>query len=163
LPRSDLAARPPADHPSTPPADAAAPRPSPSGATRPVRTGRLNAATGETEVMGGTLDQPFKDEAPPGGVLIGFEVGRGQLGSSDGVQAILPIFRTADGMESFGKQHGTQLERAVTVKAKPGYAVGAIIGKAGLTMDGFSVTFMAVTPNGLDATKNYSSEWIAGK
>ncbi len=166
----ELAGRPPEGGaqprgaPAAPPAaNAGRPRTPPAGAARGVRTGRLNDATGETEVMGGGFDPPFRDEAPAGGLLIGFEVGLGKFGSNDVIRAIRAVFRNADGTETLAKLHGTQIQRVVTVKAKPGFAVGAIIGKAGLTMDGFSVTFMAVGPDGLDANSAYSSEWIGGK
>src|SRR5207245_8935670 len=85
---------------------AAAQVPAAGGAARGTR---LNAATGETEIMGGVFDPQFRDEAPPGGVLIGLEVGLGKFGANDVIRAVRPIFRTADGKEEFGNQQGPQL------------------------------------------------------
>jgi hypothetical protein len=118
---------------------------------------------GETKILGGFADPPFKDEAPAGGLLIGFDVGLGKFVNNTIVAAIRPIFRTADGKEVRGKQHGTDMDSLVSVKAKPGYAVGAITVKSGLVAVGFSVTFMEVGANGLDRSKSYESEWIGGK
>jgi S1-C subfamily serine protease len=149
------------DRPTAP--DVAGPTPPAAGRPGPARPGQFNALTGETEIMGGTFDKQFKDEAPAGGLLIGFEVGLGKFVNNDVIRAIRPIFRTAAGKETRGKQHGTRADRVVTVKAKSGYAVGGLIAKAGLTVDGFSITYMAVGANGLDASQTYSSDWIGGK
>jgi hypothetical protein len=46
------------------------------------------------------------------------------------------------------------------VKAKPGYAVGAINVKAGALVNGFSVVFMRVKGNKLDPKDAYTSPWI---
>jgi hypothetical protein len=53
--------------------------------------------------------------------------------------------------------------KVVSVKAKPGYAVGAINVKAGLVVNGFSVTFMRIRGNTLDPADSYSSAWIGDK
>jgi hypothetical protein len=112
--------------------------------------------------MGGAFDPQFKDEAPGGGLLIGFEVGLGKFVNIDVIAAIQPIYSTAMG-EQPGKRYGTNFSRVVTVKAKPGYAVGAITAKAGLTIDGFSVTFMRIAGATLDPGDSYQSDWIGGK
>jgi hypothetical protein len=51
----------------------------------------------------------------------------------------------------------------VKVVAKSGYAVGAITVKAGLGVDGFSITFMKVEAGQLNPKDSYESEWIGGK
>ena len=83
----------------------------------------------ETRIMGGAVGKRFSDEAPPGGVLIGFEVGLGKLDENDVVHTIRPIFRIANGREVLGEQHGTDTSRLIVVKAKKGYAVGGITAK----------------------------------
>ena len=97
-----------------------------------------------TRIMGGSLGTQFTDAAPKGGVLIGFEVGLGKQGDNDVVHAIRPIFRAGSGQEILGEQHGKDTSRLVVVKAKKGYAVGAITAKSMAMLDGFSVTFMKV-------------------
>jgi hypothetical protein len=48
----------------------------------------------------------------------------------------------------------------VTIKAKEGYAVGGVVGKAGWWCNGFSLTFMKIKPDGtLDPKDSYESDW----
>jgi S1-C subfamily serine protease/uncharacterized protein (DUF433 family) len=68
-----------------------------------------------------------------------------------------------NGVDVLGKASGTRMGRLVTGKAKDGYAVAGITAKAGLTVDGFSVRFMRVAGDGLDAMDAYTSEWIGGR
>jgi S1-C subfamily serine protease len=117
---------------------------------------------GATRIMGGAFDPQFRDDAPAGGLLIGFDVGLGKFFDNDIIAAVQPIYDSAAGAQP-GKRYGTNFTRVVNVKAKPGYAVGAITAKAGLTVDGFSVSFMRITGATLDPADAYQSEWIGGK
>jgi hypothetical protein len=112
--------------------------------------------------VGGGGDKESSDKAPEGGYLVGVEIGLGKFGPNDVVRAARPIFRVGD-KDSTGTQFGTQLDRVVKVVAKPGYAVGALKIKAGLTVDGFSITFMKAADGKLDPKDSYESEWIGGK
>ena len=117
-------------------------RPAPSGP--PIHDNATGRRPGSWAAAGRNSPTP-----PEGSVLVGFEVGLGKWGNSDVVHAIRPIFRTAAGHETFGKQHGTDTSRVIVVKAKRGYAVGSITAKSMALLDGFSVTFMelvAVAP-----------------
>ncbi|MBI1830708.1 MAG: hypothetical protein HYR84_04570 [Planctomycetes bacterium] len=49
------------------------------------------------------------------------------------------------------------------MRARPGYAVAALNVKAGLVVNGFSVTFMRINGPALDPTDAYSSAWIGDK
>jgi hypothetical protein len=71
------------------------------------------------------------------------------------------VFRVGD-KDELGIQRGSELDRVVKVIAKPGYAVGAVTIKAGLTVDGLSVTFMKVKDGKLDPSDSYESEWVGG-
>jgi S1-C subfamily serine protease len=113
-------------------------------------------------ILGHPTDPAFKDLAPEGGYLIGLEIGVGKFRDYDVVQAVRPIYLTG-AKESMGDQRGPKLERVVVVKAKPGYAVGAMTVKAGLGLDGMSVTFMKITDGKLDPKDAYESEWVGGK
>ncbi len=119
-------------------------------------------ADGPTQIMGGAFDPPFRDEAPDGGVLVGLDVGLGKFINNDIIIAARPIYRTGKG-EVAGGTYGTDFSRPVSVRAKPGYAIGAMTAKSGLTIDGFSVTFMRITPKGLDPADAYQSEWLGGR
>jgi hypothetical protein len=144
----------------------AAARANPAGAAEVPSAIRGGAGTGSpTKIVGGGYGQPQveEDKAPPGGILIGFEAGRGAVFGIDAVCAVRPIYVNAKGKQITGARHGLAPAQIVLVKAKPGYAVGAITGRAGLLLDGFSVTFMKITKHGLDPQDSYESDWIGGK
>jgi hypothetical protein len=113
----------------------------------------------EPTIIAGGRSPRFKDVAPPGGLLIGLEIGRGKFGPFDTVTAFRPIYRV-NGKEEFGAQRGTRPASPVTIKAKEGYAVGAISYVAGLNFDGCSLTFMKVKDGKLDPSDAYESEWV---
>ncbi len=115
----------------------------------------------ENKILGGGGNPPFTDVAPAGGVLIGFEIGLGKWGNSDIISAVRPIYRTRSGGEILGKQHGTNTSRLLRVKAKSGYAVGAITVKSTLVVNGLCVTFMRYNGRVLVPAASYDSEWIA--
>lgn len=112
-----------------------------------------------TDILGGAFNPTFKDEAPAGGFLIGYDIGLGKFANIDLVKAIQPIYQTPNG-EVRGRQFGVEFNPRITVKAKPGYAVGAMNVKAGLLVNGFSTTFMRVKGVGLDPADAYTSPWI---
>ncbi|MFO0956052.1 MAG: trypsin-like peptidase domain-containing protein [Isosphaeraceae bacterium] len=112
-------------------------------------------------VKGGAFDPESTDVAPPGGLLVGLELGLAKFFDNDVIHAVRPIYRAGE-KESTGKQYGTDLGRVVKVVARPGYAVGAIIIKTGLGLDGLSVIFMKVAKDRLDPSDSYESEWIGG-
>jgi hypothetical protein len=105
-------------------------------------------------------DPKFKTVGPEGAILVGLEARFAKFGDTDIVRAVRPIYRV-NGKEEFGKQFGDDLTGSVTLKAKEGYAVGGITGKAGWWCNGFSLTFMKVKPDGtLDPKDRYESEWV---
>ena len=127
-----------------------------------LTTGRPAAAASAGKaptILGGAFDPEFKDAAPEGGLLVGFEIGFGKFLGRDMIRAARPIYRVGD-KEVMGEQHGTQWSNMVTIKAKEGYAVGAMAVKHGLGFDGMSVTFMKVTGDKLDPADGYESEFV---
>ncbi len=110
-------------------------------------------------IQGGPFDPEYRDATPPGGALVGLEVGLGKFVNNDVVKALRPVYRIGD-KESLGEQYGTELNNVVKVIAKPGYAVGAVTLKTGLGIDGLSITFMKVLDGKLDPKDNYESEWV---
>jgi S1-C subfamily serine protease len=124
--------------------------------------GAVAPAKGQSDlptILGGGNDAEFKDSAPEGGLLIGFEIGLGKFFNRDMIRAVKPIYRVGD-KETFGEQHGTQVKNLVAIKAKTGYAVGAISVKHGLGFDGMSITFMKVVDGKLDPKDSYESEFV---
>lgn len=125
---------------------AAAPIALPPGAKKPT-------------ILGGAFDQEFAELAPNGGLLVGFEIGVAPSFGRTMTRAARPIYRV-NGKEVFGEQRGTQLGDVTTIKAKAGYAVGAVSVMHGLGFDGLSVTFMKVTDGKLDPTDSYESPYL---
>lgn len=115
----------------------------------------------EPYILGSIAHDPkFKTVGPEGAILIGLEARFEKFGNTDIVRAVRPIYRV-NGKEEFGKQFGNDLTNSVTLKAKDGYAIGGITGKAGWWCNGFSVTFMKVKADGtLDPKDSYESEWV---
>jgi hypothetical protein len=128
-----------------------------------IESGRFasgGGAAGAPRIFGGGFDSEFKDVAPEGGLLVGFEIGTAKVFNRDMIRSAKPIYRVGD-KESFGEQRGTDLGSVVTLKAKPGYAVGAIAAKYGGGFDGMSVTFMKVGADGkLDPKDSYESDYV---
>jgi hypothetical protein len=122
----------------------------------------LGPREAQTQILGGAFDPTFKDRGPGDGLLVGLDVGLGKFLNLDVVKAVQPRYRTGQG-EVAGEKYGTDFSHLVSVKARPGYAVGAINVKAGLLVNGFSVTFMRVKGAVLDPADSYESAWIGDK
>jgi S1-C subfamily serine protease len=129
--------------------------------------GALRAAvrdkrTKQTRRIGFGLAKEFSEVPPQGALLIGFEVGLGKFINNDVIDSLRPIYLTPGG-EKMGEQLGKPPAQVRVVKAKPGYAVGALTVKAGLGIDGFSLTFMKIDRSGLRKDISYVSDWQGGK
>lgn len=131
-----------------------------------IRAGIKEKQTQTSPIYGGgkTFKVPFQ-EVPAAAVLIGFHytLRKGTSGN-DLIDVLQPIYLTREG-EKLGQLYGrvapgTQL---TTVKAGPGYAVGAMTLRTGLVIDGFSLTFMKLSRKGLQKDDSYKSENIGGK
>jgi hypothetical protein len=103
-----------------------------------VRAGR----TARTQQMGTGRDA-YEEVPPAGALLVGFEVTYGKFGPNPTIKTVRPLFRTASG-RVVGTTHGVPSNEVVRVEARSGYAVGAVTIKAGLGVDGMSVTFMEI-------------------
>jgi hypothetical protein len=112
-----------------------------------------------TNMVGFPLHTEFEEIPPQGGLLIGFEVTLGKFLQNDVINSIRPIYLGEKG-EFFGEVRGKPTDRKVTVKAKKGYAVGAVTLNAHLLIDGMKVTFMRVDKKFLDPDDSYLSEPI---
>jgi hypothetical protein len=110
-------------------------------------------------ILGAAINHEFKDMAPEGGLLIGFEIGLGIRFNREMIRTARPIYLVGE-KEILGDQHGTQPQNPVKLKAKSGYAVGAIAVKHGLGFDGMSITFMKIVDGKLDPKDSYESEYV---
>jgi hypothetical protein len=116
--------------------------------------------TKDSRQMGGG-DVPFRSVSQAGSILVGFDVGYGQFVGNPVIHALRPIFQTPRG-KVYGPVYGVATAGMDHVEAKPGYAVGAITVKAGLGVDGLSVTFMEIEGDGLNRNKSYETKWLGG-
>jgi hypothetical protein len=109
--------------------------------------------------IGGWNDPEFIEEAPPGGILVGFDIAvAGPFGTS--IATVRAIYQVkGKDKDVNGLLHGTDTRRGIKERAKPGYAVGAITVKGGLWVDGFSITYMKLNDDKLDPTDFYESTW----
>jgi hypothetical protein len=116
-----------------------------------------------TEIQGGNSDPVFMDQAPEGGLLVGIDIGLGKFGSNDVITTARPIY-LVNNEEVLGRQYGTDTSRVSRAIAKPGHAVAGLTVKAGLVVDGMSVTFMKVDDQGrLDPRDSYQTIWVGGQ
>ncbi len=95
---------------------------------------------------------PIEDIPTEGRLLIGFHCTKGQY-----ITSIQPIYLTAKG-EQMGPRVGSEFGAVTTLKAAPGYAVGAINVRAGDVFDAVTLVFMKVTDKELDTRDAYRSE-----
>ena len=83
--------------------------------------------------------------------------------ASSNVEALRAIYRNDKGEEIKSPQFGSVKGPVVTLKAKDGYAIGALTVNAGLWADSVSATFMRIKGDRLDAADSYQSEQVGGK
>jgi hypothetical protein len=153
-----------ASAPEKPPEPASAPEKLPQALCDAIRQGIRDNQTKTTEMQGAIFSShPFQDVPGEGALLIGFEVGESPFIGSPIISYLRPIFLTARG-EQFGAAIGPRPGSVRTVKAKPGYAVGAMEAHGGSLLDGFSLTYMRVIPEHglLKAGDSYKSDWQGG-
>ena len=118
----------------------------------PVESKRGGGATGKV---------PFSDMGPGDGLLTGFSVTCAMFMGGNIIQSVQPIFLAYEG-PGLGTRHGVNLKgsKTSTIEAKEGYAVGGIHMRAGMFVNGFSVTFMKVQNGSLNPRISYESEWV---
>ncbi len=130
-----------------------------------IKIPRLNLQTERfvpTPICGGKGPQEIKETAPPGGILVGLKVSRGKFINNDIVQSVQAIYQVEDEFV-LGKLYGPpNIGPQETLMARPGYAVGGIIVRAGLIIDGVELVFMRIRGNRLDANDSYKSAFVGG-
>lgn len=110
--------------------------------------------------VGFGIGKQWSDVPEQGGVLVGLDVG---LHPRDGyVVAVRGVYATQRG-EIRGELIGLPTPLVVPIKAKPGYAVGAMSIRGGLNVDGLVVTFMQIQGDRLNPAQKYMGENIGGR
>ena len=117
----------------------------------------------DVDVTGFKLSKElYRDLPEEGGILIGFQVGFGKFLKDQTIGALRPIYLTKDG-EKLGAWQGKPPANPTTVKAKPGYVVGAITLRTRLTIDALCLTFMKLDKDRLQVQDRYDSDWVGGQ
>lgn len=112
--------------------------------------------------LGGPGGGTFDDSPNGGGLLTGVRVTIGPVFGNPCLTSVQPLFRTESG-KAEGSLHGQKTGDVKTAEAKAGYAVGAVVAKTGLAVDGFKLVFMRVHDMSLDPKDKYESEWFGGR
>lgn len=116
-----------------------------------------------TATVGAPTGVEYAELPPAGGVLVGFDLWKGNFRRFLVVSGIRPIFQTATGRVR-GKTYGSEGGNLTTVEAKDGFAVAGIEVKGGERVDQLRVAFMKINYTGfnLDSVGAYKTEWIGG-
>jgi len=98
----------------------------------------------------------------PGGLLVGFEFF--EVGKDNHIRSMRPYFLTAEGVVA-GKDRGKMDKVTSKVLARPGFAVGGIIGAG--NKGGLQIIFMRIDPAtgklATDSSSTYKSPWFGDK
>jgi hypothetical protein len=127
----------------------------------------------QTRTLGGHGKTAFSETSGSPGFLVGFELGLGKFFDLEVIYAVRPIYRTAQG-DSPGNAHGlfqtvgakkkrSKVTRTIWLRAKPGYAVAGITGRAGLLLNGLALTFQRLDGDKLNPNDKYQSEWVGDR
>jgi hypothetical protein len=104
----------------------------------------------------------FRDIGPAGSVLVGVRVSFIDRFGGSKIRSIQPIYRLG-ATNYLGRVYGQYVPPFATFVAMPGYAVGGIVSRAGLMVDGFGLVFMKVDGDHLEPGETYNSPWIGDK
>jgi hypothetical protein len=110
---------------------------------------------------GGFNENPFRDIAPAGGVLVGARVGYVDSFGGPKVGSIRPIYQIGSKYVEgeLGGNPAAALGEARAV-AKPGYIVAGINYRAGLLVDAVQLVFGRVKAGKVDLRDSYLSPWL---
>jgi hypothetical protein len=128
-----------------------------------VRDALASQTFQRSEVKGGAFTNHSFEDVSPDGVLVGFHIGLGLFFTTEVIKYIQPIYLTPSGLRTgrgFGDE--TQVQRRVTTKAPPGYAVGAVDIRGGGGLDALTVTYMKFNGTRLDPSDVQVSSTFGG-
>lgn len=117
----------------------------------------------KTEALGKSNSKgtPFRDLAPIGSLLIGFDYAVTKTNGQK-IGSLRPLYQLSNGGKKLGDLHGAG-PTDTRVDARPGYAIGAIMARGDFMLRGFQLTFMRIKGPGLDPADSYQGEFIGGR
>ena len=137
----------------------------PAIAATPLEPVAFDSAILKTPLAGGGnkgWGTPYRDLAPPGAFLTGFDYTVGKWNGKPAITSLRPVYLLPGGGKKMGDLHGTAAGENPRLDARPGYAIGTIVARGGVVIDGFQLVFMKVRGAALDPADSYLSEWIGG-
>jgi serine/threonine protein kinase len=118
-------------------------------------------ATQRTELVGGSGGAAYEDYARESGVLVGLRV----LWVDQGLQVLKStqaLFSSGSGIQE-GPVRGKAAGPFKEIVAKPGYAVGGLLARGTIRVNGIKIIFMKIAGLGLDPGDRYESEWLGDR
>ena len=113
------------------------------------------------EIVGFSIGNLFRDTAPTGGILVGFDLWYQPRGKYEVICAVRPIYRV--GTKNVpGLIHGNATPRTSQLLAPTGYAVGAVSLKAGIHVEQLGITYMKVDGDRLNPEDVRLSHVVGG-
>ncbi|HEY2413161.1 MAG TPA: hypothetical protein VGI40_13005 [Pirellulaceae bacterium] len=104
----------------------------------------------------------YHSQPAAGSVLVGLRLTTDHGNPRFGICSIQPIYENKDGRLD-GDQLGEPGATAIDIEAKPGYAVGAVVGSAGTRITALKLIFMRRTKSGVDPNDSYESRWAGAR
>jgi Planctomycete cytochrome C len=110
----------------------------------------------------GPGDGRFREVGTPGLLLAGLRYSTHPFLGRPKVSSLQPLYRDATSGQRLvdGRHYGNVDDPESVVVARPGYAVGAIRTRTGMSLDGCVLIFMRVKGNRLDPSDSYESPVI---
>jgi hypothetical protein len=133
-----------------------APKTAPAGKTKGYDPDRL--ANLPPSFFGGDRDR-FRDVGPAGSVLVGVRISTHLFFGGPKISSTVPIYRSGSRLIE-GATYGQVTGPETTAVARPGYAVGGLKTRTGLSVDGFGMVFMRIKDGRLDPSDSYDSPWL---
>lgn len=114
-----------------------------------------------TEMAGGKGGGEFADTYT-GAFLVGMNLTTRHFAGHLVIASVQSIYLTRLGRAT-SRAHGKADQTIVSLQARPGYAVGGIVGRSGDRLDGVKLIFMRIDGNRLNPDDSYESEWVGGE
>ncbi len=118
-----------------------------------VKNGQLS----KSRPHGFGMGNAWEDIPEQGGILVGLDLGLRPNGR--GIQGIQAVYATPRG-DLRGRPIGLPSPRIITLRGKPGFAIGIISIRGGLGIDALSVTFMQMEGDRLNPDNSYKADGL---
>ncbi len=113
----------------------------------------------QSDYVGGDGGAQFIDKAPAGALMVGMQVSI-STDIFENIQGIRPIYQRGTQLLP-GEWHGVARGDVTTIMARPGFAVGGLLLRHGVSLESIQIAFVAVREDGrLNAKDFYLSDSV---